>query len=105
MVGGKMKYKYTGTEEQLIELKKIGFRKHKQDDNNVLVSKWIREWVEADSIDGYKCGSDGWNFYPLLKITNNLEIKFCSYWPWDLDNAKKILQDLIEKGLVEEQND
>jgi hypothetical protein len=85
----------------LKELEKLGFRKHKQDEENILVSKWIREWVEADSIDGYKCGSDGWNFYPLLKITNNLEIKFCSYWPWDLDEANKILQDLISKGLVE----
>jgi len=90
-----------GTKVDLKELEKFGFRRHKQDSDDTLTSKWSREWCEADSIDGHKCGSDGWEFYPLIVVKNNFEVKYGSYWDWHIKEADTIIDDLIQADLVE----
>lgn len=60
-------------------LKEFGFRKHKQDDDDVLTSKLTRNWVDADTVDGYEIGGSGWEFYPLMKVKNNMELKVYAF--------------------------
>ena len=94
-------------EVDLKELEKFGFKKHKHDDKEVVLSKWSREWVEADCIDGYPCGSSGWDFYPvieLVKVYNNtlkLKVKGNYYYAFEKPNGIDLLFDLIQAGLVE----
>ena len=84
----------------LKELKKFGFRKHKRDSKEVVLSKWSREWVEADCIGG-------WDFYPvieLVKVYNNtlkLKVKGNYYYAFEKPNGIDLLFDLIQAGLVE----
>ena len=80
----------------LKELEKFGFRKHKRDKKDVIISKWVREWTEADICEGYSCGSSGWDFYPLIEVYEDrfLELHY---------NRKTydLLYNLIQAGLVE----
>lgn len=85
----------------LKELEKFGFRKHKQDAKNVLTSKWTRNWVEAEWSDGHKLGSDGYEFYPLIIITENRKLVTGWLWSWDKVKVDKLIQDLIQADLVE----
>lgn len=65
----------------LKELEKFGFKKHKQDREDVLMTKWSRRWVEADRIDGHPCGSSGWEFYTHIYVYEDrtLEIYLDGY--------------------------
>jgi len=90
-----------GTKIELTELEKFGFKKHKHDRENVLISKWTRNWIEADSVDGHKWGSDGWEFYELVEILENKELKLNDFWSWDKKKLDKIIDDLIKADLVE----
>ena len=86
----------------LKELEKFGFKKHKYDNKDVLISKWTRHWVEAEWSDGYKLGNDGYEFYPLVVIAKNRELKSGFLWSWDKEKYDKTIQDLIQANLVEE---
>lgn len=87
----------------LKELERFGFRKHKKDDEKVCISKWSRKWIEADSMDGYPCGSSGWEFYPSIEVFEDrtisvfLEEALYACYTNDLD----VLFDIIQAGLVE----
>ena len=88
----------------LKELEKFGFRKHKKDDiqGGVIVSKWGREWIEADTSDGYPCGSSGWEFYPVIEIYEDRSIKvYLENWGWRYTKELNVLFDLIQAGFVE----
>lgn len=95
-----MKYKLKDSVD-LKELEKFGFRKHKRDSDNVLISKWTRNWIEADSVDGHKCCSDGWEFYELIEVLENKELKLNYFWSWDKKKIDKIIEELFKADLVE----
>lgn len=91
----------------LKELEKFGFKKHKKDPEDVIISKWSREWVEADTIDGYPCGDSGWNFYPVIEIikvydnTLKLKVQGNYYYAFERPSGIDLLFDLIQAGFVE----
>jgi len=104
-IGGKMKYKYTGTEEQLIE---AGFEPIK-DKLQPQQYFWYRKIYKStrkyyiEILIWIKCGfTDEWvkNIEIEKHLCNEL---FC--YSTKKINSKRYIQDLIEKGLVEEQND
>ena len=80
----------------LKELEKFGFRKHKKDDENVLLSKWTREWVVEDHLDGWETGG-GWIFYPLVYIMKDGMVKPLGF---GFDSCN-IVYKLLQAGLVE----
>jgi len=84
------------------QLEKFGFRKHKYDAKNVLTSKWGRHWVEAEWSDGHKMGNDGFEFYPLIIITQERKLVTGWLWSWDKEKVSKIIEKLVQEGLVEE---
>lgn len=86
----------------LKELEKFGFRKHKRDDKGVCTSKWTRDWIEGDTIDGYPIDAGGWVFYSMIEV---LEDKIIKIYP-DINSkfyARQfdILFDLIKSDLIE----
>lgn len=87
----------------LKELEKFGFREHKQDNKDVCISKWTRRWIEADTIDGYSCGSSGWEFYPAIEVYKDrtLRVYIEDSWCGGYTRHLNILFDLIQAGLVE----
>ena len=88
--------------EKMKDLEKFGFRKHKQDKEDVSVSKWRRNWVEADTIDGYPIGSSGWEFYPSINIYQDRTMKiFVDSWGGVYSADLDILYDLIKADMVE----
>ena len=88
----------------LKELEKFGFKKHKKDHKDVIISKWSREWIEADMSEGHSYGSSGWEFYPIIKIVDCsnglLRVDITNYYR-DRNEALDLLYDLIKAGLVE----
>ena len=76
---------------------------YKKDRNGVICSKWSREWIEADTIDGFPCGSSGWDFYPVLEIMGNreLKVKGSSGYIYRDPDGLKLFYDLIQAGMVE----
>lgn len=83
----------------LKELEKFGFKKHKNDNDYTLVSKWGRLYVDGDSSDGHNsCGS--WSFYPYIKILTNRYIRTVNHWDFEQE-INRTLFDLIQAGLVE----
>ena len=87
----------------LKELEKFGFRKHKNDDDNVFCSKWTRNWVEADTVDGYSIGSSGWEFYPTILIYDDRHIEFIAEVGWGCYRLRHVdfIYDLIKADMVE----
>lgn len=91
-----MKYKYTGTEEQLIE---AGFE---YDDFN---EKFIIRYI-ADNHNKTFGESPEEHYRTLYYYKETKEIySYHDYFDEEINMDKKWIQDLIEKGLVEEQND
>ena len=91
-------------EIELKKLEKFGIRKHKGDRDCVVASKWGREWIEADTIDGYACGSSGFEFYPVLEIYSDNTIACKGNRLYGLDgeaNGLETLYKLIQAGYVE----
>ncbi len=43
----------------LKELEKFGFRKHKKDSEDVLTSKWSRDYIEPEYMDGHRIATGG----------------------------------------------
>lgn len=85
----------------LKELEKFGFRKHKKDSEDVLTSKWSRDYIEPEYMDGHRIANGGWEFYPLISILENREIEKCYEWSWRKERIDKAMQDLIKADMVE----
>lgn len=91
-------------EINLKKLERFGIRKHKGDGDCVLASKWGREWIEADTVDGYTIGSSGFEFYPVLEIYSDRTIKCKGNRLYGFDceaNGLETLYKLIKMGYVE----
>lgn len=83
----------------LKELEKYGFKKHKRDDKDVIVSKWVMERYYEERSNSYSL-----NPMPIINITGTLGgykrvdlLLRCGFEQMTLD----ILYDLIQAGLVE----
>ena len=87
----------------LKELERFGFRKHKTDDESVLVSKWGRIWMEEDRSDGYD-SYGSWTFAPMIKILENRYIRTYNHWDFEREINDMIFK-LTELGYVEEVRD
>ena len=90
----------------LKELEKYGFKKHKNDDEGVLVSKWIRETCYGDSGDYTTNLNDYYfQFYPLIEIIPNKKgnrlLFFRLHYDKYVYELSELLYDLIKDGLVE----
>lgn len=87
----------------LKEFEKFGFRKHKQDGDNVICSKWSRRWIEADTIDGYPCGSSGWEFYTHIYIYDDrtLEIYLDDGYGKCYSQQLMLFYKLVKADLIE----
>lgn len=86
------------------KLEKFGIRKHKGDKEHIIASKWGREWIEADTIDGYPVGSSGFDFYPVLEIYTDRTIRCKGNRLYGFDceaNGLETLYKLIKAGYVE----
>lgn len=91
---------------KLEELEKYGFKKHKHDNEGVLVSKWIRETCYGDSGDYPTDTNDYYfQFYHLIEIIPNPKGERLLYFYLHYDYHKyrlaETLYDLIQAGLVE----
>ncbi len=84
-------------------LKKLGFRKHKTDDASILVSKWVRIWVEEDRSDGYD-SYGSWTFAPMIKILDNRYIRTYNHWDFERE-INDMLFKLTKLGYIEEVSD
>lgn len=87
----------------LKELEKYGFKKHKRDDKDVIVSKWVMERYYEERSNSYSL-----NPMPIINITETLGgckrvdlLLRCGFEQTTLD----ILFDLIKDGLVEKVED
>lgn len=85
----------------LKELEKYGFKKHKRDNEGVLVSKWVRDFCYGDDMsDKYHL-----DFYPLIEIIPNPKGDRILYFHLHYDYYRyklcDLLYDLIQAGLVE----
>lgn len=89
----------------LKELEKFGFKKHKHEDEGVLVSKWIRETCYGDSGDYPTNLNDYYfQFYPLIEIIEHKGkrlLYFRLHYDHYVYNLAEVLYDLIQAGLVE----
>ena len=79
----------------LKELEKFGFRKHKRDDEDILTSKWTREWVVEDHLDGWETGG-GWLFYSQYVVKKDRKLYFVGE-----DRDFNLEDNLTQAGLVE----
>lgn len=86
----------------LKELEKFGFKKHKRDDNDVIVSKWAVENI----YDFEDCaGSIHYSIhpFPIIKLVQTgygLRIDLVAKWDF-VEKALETIYDLIQAGLVE----
>ena len=86
-------------EVELKDLEKLGFRKHKNDDKSILISKWGRIWMEEDRSDGYN-SYGSWTFAPMITILENRYIRTHNHWDFEREINDMIFK-LTELGLVE----
>lgn len=87
-------------------LEKYGFKKHKHDNESVLVSKWIRETCYGDSGDYPTDLNDYYfQFYPFIEIIPNPRgeklLYFHLHYDYHKYNLVDVLYDLMQAGLVE----
>lgn len=89
----------------LKEFEKFGFRKHKRDNEDVLISKWTREWVVEDHLDGWETGG-GWIFYPVIEIMKDRTMKQLDFGLYGCEIVYKLVHSgLVEKVVEDEQDD
>lgn len=73
-------------------LKKYGFKKHKNDDKDVIVSKWCREICYGDGCDEYY-----FQFHPLIEIIPNSKGENFLYFRNSYYNFKYIIAETIHE--------
>ena len=88
----------------LKELEKYGFKKHKRDDKDVIVSKWVMERIYGEDSLGMYTNYCSLHSFPIIVITETLGgnkrvdlFLRCGFEQIALD----LLYDLIQAGLVE----